>query len=61
MKNKKRKQKKKLGKINTKEMKRLGSSMVVNTSNFKGRQSFGAASEVRHISPDKYLNEVSTQ
>jgi len=57
----KSKTKKKLNKINEKERNRLGSYGIVNTRNFKGRQSFGAASEVRHISPEEYLNEVSTQ
>ena len=55
------KTKNKLNKINETERNRLGRNAIVNTRNFKGRQSFGAASEVRHISPDEYLNEVSTQ
>ena len=44
-----------MNKINEKERNRLGSYGIVNTRNFKGRQSFGAASEVRHISPEEYL------
>jgi hypothetical protein len=51
----------KLNKINETERNRLGRNAIVNTRNFKGRQSFGAASEVRHISLEDYLNEVSTQ
>ena len=49
--------KKKLQKINTKEYERLGSSSVVNTKSFSTRQSFGAASEVRQISVEEYLND----
>ncbi len=55
------KTKNKLNKINETERNRLGRNAIVNTRNFKGRQSFGAASEVRHISLEDYLNEVSTQ
>ena len=36
------------------ERERLGSSCIVNTRSFRGQQSFGAASPVRHISPEEY-------
>ena len=55
-KSKSRKQKidKRLRKIEDSERKRLGSSSVVYTQHFQQRQSFGSASEVRHISPKEY-------
>ena len=53
--------KNKLNKINETERNRLGRNAIMNTRNFKGRPSFSAASEVRHISLEDYLNEVSTQ
>ena len=41
-----------LKKIDDREKDRLGSSGVVNTKNFRQRQKFGPASEVKRINPD---------
>ena len=60
IKTKNQKMKKNLKKIANRERERLGSSGVVNTSHFRQRQKFGPASSVRHISPEKYLNEEMT-
>ena len=46
--------KKTLKKITNREEDRLGSSGVVNTRHFQQRQTFGSASEVRHINPEEY-------
>jgi len=53
-KSKKQKIDKRLREIEESEKKRLGSSSVVYTRHFQQRQSFGSASEVRHISPKEY-------
>ena len=53
-KTKQQKIKSKMSKIAQREKKRLGSSGVVNTRSFWGKQSFGVASPVRHISPEEY-------
>ena len=58
-KTKKQKIKKTLKKITDRERDRLGSSGVVNTKHFAQRQTFGAASSVRHISPEEYQRLVS--
>jgi hypothetical protein len=46
---------KQLERVNEKEI--LQSQMKANTRNFWSRQSFGAESEVRHISPEEYLRD----
>jgi len=48
---------KRLDEINAKEKDFLQSQMKTNTQNFWTRQSFGAASEVRQISPEEYLRD----
>jgi hypothetical protein len=53
-KTKQQKTKSKMSKIAKRERERLGSSCIVNTRSFRGQQSFGAASPVRHISPEEY-------
>ena len=45
---------KRLKQINQRERERLGASAVVNTRSFRGRQKFGPASGVVHISPEEY-------
>ena len=52
-----RKMKKTLNKIAERERERLGSSCVVNTRNFSGRQRFGAVSEGRRLDPSEYPPE----
>ena len=46
---------KRLDEINLKEKDFLQSQMKTSTRNFWTRQSFGTASEIRHISPEEYL------
>jgi len=53
-KTKKQKIKKNMKRITNRETNRLGSSCVVNTRHFHQKQSFGAASPVRHINPEEY-------
>jgi len=50
----KNRQQKKLKKIADRERDRLGSSSVVYTRAFSQRQTFGAASKVKRISPEEY-------
>jgi len=52
-----------IGRINAKETTRLGASGVANTPNFRTPQSFGSASEVRHIDPKEWesLNQSSNE
>jgi len=45
-----------LKKIAERERERLGSSCVVNTRNFSGRQRFGAVSKGRRLDPSEYPN-----
>ena len=55
--NSRKRQRKTLKKIREREEDRLGSSNVVYTRSFSGRQKFGSASAVRRINPEELSPE----